>query len=287
MLYPIKPFSFVVTAVIPVHFSEIASEILFVVSFIDVAACPCKDTVSVFFILNILALVFVAVSRTFFPHPVSFSQSVPETSLEITAIGPIIFSISVGFPLAILSLVQISICKLFGPLAVLKAGFEVAFITIAVYPNVNSIAFRFSHSPFADVTVSFNAAPHSGAVFESVYPLSFIGLALSPRVFPDSFGFSIYVLTLVCAAIGKHLEACALLVVAFPMSFVDSIVVIDHNSKSVTTTIHDFSIVCGLSVLFEFEVLRDFQFVEVDNVRSRHIFLELFNKVLERGLTNH
>lgn len=287
MLYPIKPFPFVITAVIPVHFSKIASEILFIVSFIDVAACPCKDTVSVFFILNILALVFVAISRTFFPHSVSLSQSVLETSLEITAVCPIILSISVGFPLAILPLVQIPICKLFCSLAVLQTGFEVAFITIAVYPDVNSIAFCFSHSPLADVTVSFNAAPHSRAVFESVYPLSFIGLALSPRVFSNSFGFSIYVLTLVGAAIGKHLEACALFVVAFPMSFVDSIVVIDHNSKSVATAIDDFSIICGLSVLFEFEVLRDFQFVEVDNVRSRDIFLELLNKVLERGLANN
>jgi len=161
MLDPIKPFSFVVTAVIPVHFSEIASEILFVVSFIDVAACPCKDTVSVFFILNILALVFVAVSRTFFPHSVSFPQSVPEASLKIAAIRPLIFSISVGFPLAILSLVQISICKLFGPLAVLKAGFEVAFITIAVYPDMNAIAFGLPHPPFADIAVPFDTAPHA------------------------------------------------------------------------------------------------------------------------------
>jgi len=161
MLYPIKPFSLVITTVIPVHLSKIASEILFVISFIDIAARPCKDTVSMFLVLHILSLVFVTISRTFFPHSVSFPQSVPEASLKIAAIRPIIFSVSMWLPLGILSLVQISTCELLGSLSVLQTGLEVAFITIAVYPDMNAIAFGLPHPPFADIAVPFDTAPHA------------------------------------------------------------------------------------------------------------------------------
>jgi hypothetical protein len=105
MLYPIQPFSFVVAAVVPVHLSEIAPEVLFVCSFIDVPACPCEYAISMLFILYILSLVFVAGPRAFFPHSVTLSQSVSKTPLEVTAVCPIILSVPVRFPFGVLSFV--------------------------------------------------------------------------------------------------------------------------------------------------------------------------------------
>jgi len=103
-------------------------------------------------------------------------------------------------------------------------------------------------------------------MFEPIDPLSFIGLALCPGIFSNSFGFAIDIFPVVSAAVGEHLEAGSLLVVAFPMPFVYSIIVIDHNSNPVATPIYDFSIIGRLSILFEFEVLGGFEFAEVDDI---------------------
>lgn len=117
---------------------------------------------------------------------------------------------------------------------------------------MDAIPFRLAHPPLSNIAVSLGASPHAGAVLESVDPLSFIGLSVFPNVFSDSFGFAVDVLSLIGAAIWEYFEASALFVVALPMSFVNSIVVIDHHAESVPAAIDNLTIVCCLAVLFQF-----------------------------------
>jgi hypothetical protein len=90
---------------------------------------------------------------------------------------------------------------------------------------------------------------------QSIDPFAFIGLALSPDIFSNAFWFAIDVLSFVNAAVREHLIAISLFVVALPVSFIYSIVVINNNTKPVTTAVNDLPVVRSLSIFFQFEVL--------------------------------
>lgn len=71
------------------------------------------------FIFKILALILIAISRSFFPHSVTLSQAVSESSFEIASVCPIILSITVRLTFCIFSFIKIAIGKLLGPLSML------------------------------------------------------------------------------------------------------------------------------------------------------------------------
>lgn len=70
------------------------------------------------------------------------------------------------------------------------------------------------------------------------------------------------------------------------MSFINSIVVINHNSLAVPAAIYDFTVESGFAILFQFEVCGRFEFGEVDDVRSRDVFFELLDEVFEGRLAD-
>ena len=144
---------------------------------------------------------------------------------------------------------------------------------------MDTISLCLPHLPFSNVTISFCTSPHSRTMFQSVDPLSFIGLAVGPYVFAYTFGLAIHVVTLVIVAVGKHLETNALFVVAFPMPFIHSFVVINDDSHAVPAPVDNFSVVSSFSEFFQLEIRRVLQFFEVNDVRFRNILLEHLHQV--------
>lgn len=139
---------------------------------------------------------------------------------------------------------------------------------------MNTISFCFPHPPFSNVAISFSASPHSRTMFQSVDPLSFIGLAVGPGVLAYAFRLAIHVVTLVRVAVGKHLETDTLFVVALPVPFIHPFVVINDDSQPVPASVGYLPVVGSLSELFQFEIWRSLQFLEVDDPRFRNIFLK-------------
>ena len=119
MLNTIQPLSFVITTITPIHLSEVVSKLLLIISLIYIATSPSKYAVAMLFIFKVLALVFIAVSRSFFPHTVTLSQTVSKGPFEVTSICPIILTITMGLSLCIFSFIKISIGKLLCPLSML------------------------------------------------------------------------------------------------------------------------------------------------------------------------
>lgn len=68
------PFSFVVAPIIPINFSVAVSEVHLIVSFVNMPICPGEDSISVFVILKIFALILISVARPFLPHAMSMPQ---------------------------------------------------------------------------------------------------------------------------------------------------------------------------------------------------------------------
>ena len=150
-----------------------------------------------FFILNILALIFITTSCTFLPHPMPLSQSYLEISLKVTSVWPKVLSIAIWFSFRILSFIEISICEFLGTLSVFQALFEVPLISVVVYPDMYSITICFSHPPFPDITISFHSFPHSRPMFQSIHPFSFVKLSVWPGIFPYTFRSAIDIVPMI------------------------------------------------------------------------------------------
>jgi hypothetical protein len=115
----------------------------------------------------------------------------------------------------------------------LQTVFKLAFVSVAVNPNVYSIPVGLTHAPLPDVAVSLGSLPHSGAVLESSEPLSLIKLSVWPVIFANSFRPAVDVVSLVDGASWKDLIARTMFIILFPVTFVEPIIIVDHDTLSV------------------------------------------------------
>ena len=68
------------------------------------------------------------------------------------------------------------------PLSVLEAVFELALISIAIDPGVNSVAISPPLPPLPNVGIPLGSSPYSRTVLEAVGPLSLVNLPIIPLV---------------------------------------------------------------------------------------------------------
>ena len=81
--------------------------------------------------------------------------------------------------------------------------FELSFVFVTVNPDMDSVAFGLTETPFADVAVAFVSFPDAGTVLHAVGPLTLVDFAVGVDVGTYAFGFSVYVLALVVTVVGK------------------------------------------------------------------------------------
>lgn len=109
MLHSIHPFSFVKTAVQPVHFSIATPHISFIISLVEIATLPCELTVSPLFIILVASFIFVALSWPFFPESFALSQTVQEVAFEVTFIRPVVSALARRRAIRIVASVHIQV----------------------------------------------------------------------------------------------------------------------------------------------------------------------------------
>lgn len=61
------------------------------------------------------------------------------------------------------------------------------------------------------------------------------------------------------------------------MSFIDAIVVINHNPRAMSPSVDDLTIIGRLSILLQFQMLGGFELDEVDCLGSRDILFKLLD----------
>jgi len=80
-------------------------------------------------------------------------------------------------------------------------------------------------------------------MLQSIHPLSLIELTIAPSVFAYTLRFTIDVLSIVNTAIRKLLEAKSLLVITLPITFIDTLILIQHNAPPMSLAIDYISVV--------------------------------------------
>lgn len=89
-------------------------------------------------------------------------------------------------------------------------------------------------------------------MFEAIHPLSIVILSIWPSIAPDAIRLPVLVLTFIQALIREFLCSVAFLLVINPLSFVDPLVSIDHDAKTMLLTVVQLTIVRRFFVLFAF-----------------------------------
>lgn len=91
-------------------------------------------------------------------------QPILEAAAVDVSVGPEVDAVALWSPVHVLARVGVAFGEFFGALSVLEALLELALVLVSVDPLMDPKAFRATHFPLADVRVSSQALPHSGAV---------------------------------------------------------------------------------------------------------------------------
>jgi hypothetical protein len=155
------------------------------------------------------------------------------TGVSIT-IDPFVLSLSFRLSFAIISNIDIAICKEVGSLTMPKTLIPFAFIPISRHPGMDTVPMCLIGLPFAHIGVSFNPAPYSMTGFHANGELTFVFLTISPSIETFALSFTVLVFSLVAIAISKQLIPIALPLVLFPASLIDPAAVIHNNALAMS-----------------------------------------------------
>ena len=163
---------------------------------------------------------------------------------------------------------------------------KLTLIPITIHPDMHSITLSFTHPPLSNIAISFTTLPHSRTMFKPIKPFTLIKLSVWPTVLPNSFWFAIYIYALIDCTICKLFIALALLEIVLPITFIKSLIIIEHDALSMSLAVHYLTKINRFSELFEFEVLGSSKFLDIEHGRSRLVLFELFVECFERCVTD-
>lgn len=150
----IFPFAFIVVTIFPVHLSITVSQVCLIVSFENITVSPCENSIAPFFIILILTLILVTVSRTLLPKTLTLSKTIRKVSFEITFIFPIVISISMRLIILKESFVKISIYKSLNTFPMFQCILKFSFVPVTVLVNKYPITIRFAVDPLTHVSLT-------------------------------------------------------------------------------------------------------------------------------------
>jgi hypothetical protein len=145
------PVAFVTAAIVPIHFAISVPYIVKVIAFVNIAACPSKNTITTFLIVGILALVLIRLTRTTLPDSIAVPQSVLKVSFKKAAICPVVFAVTGRLSIDITTDINIPISELFRPLSMFQTTLELAFVTVSINPGMHTIPVGFAELPLTNV----------------------------------------------------------------------------------------------------------------------------------------
>jgi hypothetical protein len=94
ILDAVGPPPLVVASIYPVHLSKAIPKICFVVALVDIPTRPCKHSISPLLVVSIVSVISITVTHSFLPNTFTISQAVYKSSLEITAVKPIVLTVA-------------------------------------------------------------------------------------------------------------------------------------------------------------------------------------------------
>jgi len=153
MLDAVLPLTLVAAAIGPVHLAIAVPLILLVAAAVLVTRLPRKCANARLLIIHVVAFVLIAVGLggSLFPFSLAVLHSAFELTHVQTRILPLVLAEAMWLAILVLASVHITISKLIRPLSMLQTELPFPFVSIAIFPLVNSVAISFTLRPLAYV----------------------------------------------------------------------------------------------------------------------------------------
>ena len=170
----------------PGHLSVSLPLIVLIRSLVHISRLPPEDTLSVFLILQILALILITGLTILVlpPQPSPSLQALLKLADIQRPVDPVIGPLTMRLALMILAHIGVAVSEDVCSVAMLEALLPLALVPVTIGPYVHSIAVSLRVLPLPDVGVTQQALPHTIAVLQPILPLSVIDLAVLPRIDP-------------------------------------------------------------------------------------------------------
>ena len=141
-----------------------------------------------------------------------------------------------------------------------------AFVLVAVFPFVYSVAFALSVFPLPDVGVVLDAHPDTVSVLYTLDKFTIIDLPILPSINALTMRLIVSEIALVVIAGRIVFIPVATAFIAFPVAFVDSSVIVHADTFSLSFAPIQLPFVNAVFVTFDPEIISFPQFVVVENV---------------------
>jgi len=153
MLDTVLPLTLVAAAIGPVHLAIAVPLILLVAAAVLVTRLPRECANARLLIIHVVAFVLIAVGLggSLFPFSLAVLHAAFELAHVQTRILPLVLAEAVWLAILVLAGVHITISKLIRPLSMLQTELPFPFVSIAIFPLVNSVAISFTLRPLAYV----------------------------------------------------------------------------------------------------------------------------------------
>ena len=152
MLEAFLPLTFVDGAIAPEHLAKTLPKVILVLAFVSVATLPLENTLSMFHIGLEVSFILIALFTTIF---LPFSKTLLQAIDKIARVrGPILPSVdteTMRLPLAILTLMKVSIRKMVCTLSMLERVYPLTFVFVPVFPLMNTVSFYLVVTPLSNV----------------------------------------------------------------------------------------------------------------------------------------
>ncbi len=184
-------------------------------------------------VVDVLAIVLIAVllvcSLAPLPFPVFHAAS------KFTDVNRCVFPFVLAEPMrlaiTVLSLIDVSVSKSVGALAMLETKLPLALVPISIFPLVHSVPIRLAFTPAAHVRVSKDASPDALALLEPIFPLALVDFAINPSVDALTVRLVIFEVSFILVAVRVALHASAIPIVVLPTPFVKPCRSVNTNTK--------------------------------------------------------
>jgi hypothetical protein len=138
---------------------------------------------------------------------------------------------------------------------------------------MHTVAISFGILPLSYVRIAEDALPHTITFLDSMSPLSIIDFSICPAVDTFAMGFTIKEFAFVAVAILVAFIAFAVTQIIYPLTFVDSVFLVLHDTPTDTLAIDQLASVNCVCVTFNTKALCGFDLIVVEHSALHDVFL--------------
>lgn len=250
MLDVVLPLSLVDSAISPDHDTMTRPQIINELAFVAVSGLPGEDPATMLHVLKVLSLVLVAqFTCLLYPHASALLLAPVILSSVLASIGPGEATIPMEQAFFVLANMLVTIGEEGLAHTLLLELLPLPLVSVALLAREDPESISSRVLPLSLVSLAISTDPCANAMPHSLVPIALVDLFVAPHVAPLAMRLSILILPIVYMPVSVPLSARALSLVPPPLPLVASVILVYHDSATLSLALLDLTHVYRVVVL--------------------------------------